>query len=275
MNPKIVLSNDSQKLTAYQRCPQLYKLSHVDHLQRRQKSQGLSKGSFIHHMFEFVNKRLIAGDNLGTALLALQKEAYNVKDIDVADVTFLYKRFLQYWEYWSSSQERFKLVTVEKGFTKTLYEDDTYLFTYEGKIDALFHDLKDDTYFWRDYKSRKGAYSLYPHNNQFLGYCWSIEGRGEIDYISTAKHTDKTDLSKIFEKTVVKFHQSQIDRWVSDTVQWYFRMLEDSQYTQNRSSCQTMYGVCQFSDLCERNPEIHPQLIKIDYETREPWTAWS
>lgn len=274
---RITLALDSQQLTAYERCPRSYWYSHVKSIETKQERKALNIGSVVHDLFEYVNRGLIAGkESLGMLVLdALRSEAESLEKLSPEEKTFILKRFSEYYKHWEVDNKRYQLISAEKGFSKIIYEDNNYLFVYEGRLDAMFYDKKDDQFNWWDYKTHTGNYTLYKHCNQFYGYTWALmdEGTscGTIDYIG--KQKEKTD--KTFFREQVKFSPSQIARWKERAVRTYFNIVNDTNFHQNTTACEGKYGLCAYTMLCERDPEIQDQLIQIYYKEREKvWTAW-
>lgn len=274
MSEKITLSLDSQALTSYQQCPKHYWFAHRMHLESLDKGKALNFGTIVHELFDFVNKGILQGESVGSLIFPAfdaQKEALD--KLPTEEKTFLMKRFVEYFSHWKIEDSRYKLISAEDGFSKVIFENDHVLFVYEGRIDALYYNTRENCYVWRDYKTSSGR-SIYTHNNQFLGYTWALgdrTSRGEIDYIG--KQATKTE--RTFQREIVKFHESQIERWVERTKRTFFQILNDIEFHENQSACDTKFGVCIFHKLCERDPAIHPQMIQISYKVREKqWSAW-
>jgi len=271
---KLTLKLDSQAMNTYQQCPRKYQFSFIKNIEPQQTKTALSIGSVFHDMFEFVNKGLIEGKELRDLVLEAANTSKDSENLSIEEKTFVIKRFLEYFSYYKIEDSKYQIVAAEQGFSKILHEDENVIFVYEGRVDCLLYHTVEDSYVWRDYKTHSGRF-LYTHTNQFLGYTWAISSpdhktRGEIDYIG--KEKNKTD--KTFIREQVKFHDSQVERWKERAIDTYYRIVKDYQFIENMSQCQGMYGVCSFSKLCERNPEIHPQIIQIHYQQKEHWSAW-
>jgi len=275
---KITLILDSQALSAYQLCARKYLFGYEQDLTPVETKKALEKGTLIHAFFEYRNKGLLAGQKLDALLLEIAGLMNEPSDLPREEKLFLYMRFIQYHKYWKLNDQRYKLISCEEGFSKTLYEDDTYLFIYEGRIDATYYDNREQFYFWRDYKSRSQNNAIYTHNNQAMGYSWALEGKGEYDYIGLqadkTKNLSDKEPHKLFERVEVKFRQGALDDWVSNTIAWYHKILEDQRFIKSQSACQTQYGVCRFRHLCERHESLHPSIIQTKYKKREKWKAW-
>lgn len=273
MTDRKVLALDSQALTAYQRCPRKYHFSFIRNIERKISKKSLDMGTLMHDMFEFVNKGLLEDKPLNNLCLDAVMQASSA-ELSTEDKMFVTKRFLEYFEHYSLQDSSYKLLSAEKGFSKIIYEDSEHLFVYEGRMDAVFYNRRENCLVWRDYKTRTGQNSWYHHVNQFYGYTWALsddgECRGELDYIGKAdKKTDKT-----FEREIVEFSKDQLERWKVRTINTFYKIVNDIDFEQNNSACEGKYGVCSFNRLCERDPLIHDQIIQIEYKEKERWAAW-
>lgn len=275
---KTALALDSQMVSAYQRCPKLFYWKFVRNISKPIKGKNLDTGTIFHNLFEWANKRLKDGESLA----AIKRDTITcdvLKNVeDFQHRMFILKRFLEYWEYWTNAEVgvQEKIIAAEEGFTKKLYEDDEHIFLYEGRVDVVFkrkmkNELEPRLY-WKDYKTFNGSYSLYPHQNQFLGYSWAFDNcLGIVDYIGKqAKLTDNT-----FKRELIKFNRGQLEQWRQLTIATFFDILKDKDFRLRLTSCQHMYGLCTFHELCERSPEAREQLIPVNFvENTEKWQAW-
>lgn len=271
-----ILKLDSQALNTYQQCPRKFFWSFKRNIEPVKRKTALSMGGVMHDLFEFVNTGLIEKRDELRNLILEALQTVDMSEVSSEERALITKRFLEYFNYWQVEDSKYELVACEKGFSKTIYEDSNVLFVYEGRIDALFYHNREQVYVWRDYKTHSGQ-KLYKHTNQFYGYTWALTEygcRGEIDYIGKNKTFNPNEPSKTFEREIVKFHQSQVDRWVVRAIDTFYDIYRDTRYHERMSACQGKYGVCSFHTLCERDPSIHESLIQINYKEKEKWSAW-
>ena len=271
-NERTVVTMDSQMLTTFQTCPRKYYWAFIRSIEPVHKKNALSMGSIFHDLFEFVNKGLIEKKAELPYLVMEAVQSVNFGEVSVEDKVFITKRFMEYFEHWKIEDSYYQPITAEAGFSKILFENEDVVFIYEGRIDLLTLNKRDNTLVWRDYKTSSG-HKLYHHTNQFLGYTWAMgesTAYGMLDYIG--KQATKTD--KTFEREIVKFHPNQVERWKERAIRTYWNFIIDINYEEHLSGCDTKYGLCGFTTLCERDPEIHEQLIQIKYQPKESWSAW-
>ena len=166
----------------------------------------------------------------------------------------LYRILISYQSNYKN--ETWQTIGTEVGFSKILYEDDQYLFIYEGKMDWLGYSGTDKIVV--DHKSRNGKYQIYEFNNQCRGYLWATGANKFVYNMITMTNIPS------FERIAYSFSDSQIETWKNDTIEWYKRV---AQANANKNfvrswNCSSKYGVCEFHSLCE-NPEPERQLFTI------------
>lgn len=300
---KLTVKVDSQILTAMNSCPELYRLSHIEHWRPLTKAAPLEKGTMMHHMLKVYREGKRDGKvGPGEHNLLVEKcifigqanaantDSMTAEDIEHEIVTF--KEYVLKWQY-----DGWEILDVEQPFAKLLYENSSvceYLdkvysglrIIYEGRIDARVRDPKLGVVVV-DSKTESRRSFPYILNNQFQGYEWAFGCPVIIDKIGfqvTLEATDPKPDEKGRDKSKFRrlLHDSggaAIAEWQRDTIEqvkqaieWH-RQLDSKQRTslmKNRTSCDKFSG-CDFQMVCQVPEESRDfKLIAYFYKDR-PW----
>jgi hypothetical protein len=184
-----------------------------------------------------------------------QNEAFN-----------LYRTLISYDHQFKN--DGWKPLAVEKGFSKILHEDDENLFVYEGRPDLIAE--ANGKRIAVDHKTRSASHSIYEHNNQVLGYLWAGQATCFVYNYLTLTKTPK------FERAPFEFYESQIQAWVENTRETFFRIKADvvnSQFLKTLQ-CQTKYGVCDFAPVCEQPKDsVKLHILNSNFKKRN-YRSW-
>ncbi len=258
---KKVVQLDSHKLSSFQACEQRYVYAHRDNLQfLTTKLSGMAKGTLWHQIME-KHYQLIQQSNLYSTVKNETKDYLCSIVPEDLRADFLAK-YILYAHRYNKYIDR-EILGCEIGFDKILYEDERYLFIYQGKIDLLLRNK--EKIMWVDFKTRHPMFTKPHHHfcNQFLGYSWAVgTDTGIIDYLTWHKQVKPDTLKRDY----VHHPKSKLDAWKSDTISWFFKVARMQEPLRNRSSCDQKYS-CPFIKLCDEN-----DLTK--YEQEEPWVPW-
>ena len=160
-------------------------------------------------------------------------------------------------------------VAVQAGFSKTLFEDTTNLFVYEGAIDLIAY--VPAVLAPVDHKTEAAKRPIYEYNNQALGYSWALDASTFVyNYLTLTKKPG-------FHRAVHTFTPLKIQDWISDTIEWCFRIKHSIQNTSFLKSrrCDGKYGKCEFTKICEQpKTELKQYIIGANYKRRRPYRSW-
>lgn len=171
--------------------------------------------------------------------------------------------------------EKYPIIAIEQGFSKIIYEDKYTIFSYSGRPDLVL-DYGRFGIGPMDHKSESRANDIFKFNNQFAGYTWALDAKvGIVNYIGL--QTDLKD-GDVLRRDAFTFTENQINRWKSDTIEWYFRILHSIVNKKFIRSwrCEGKYGACLYSSLCTSGTRKE-ELIKIkrDFKKLEkPYRSW-
>lgn len=175
----------------------------------------------------------------------------------------------QYAEFYKNDHWVPLEVEVVKG--KILYEDDELRVMWKAKLD-LTADTNQGIY-PIDHKSMKQNRPTNGLNNQFIGQCHIMTTRNmiinKVGLQTTLKPEEK------FIRSVIPYSAPRLMEWVSDTLPFYARLLlmyaESGYYPPNYSNCEGKYGPCPFKGVCESDPGMREEELKLNFTVGPEW----
>lgn len=273
MKTTIILNSHS--LSDFQQCEYRYLCTTLISLEPVVSKKSFDEGTFIHrwlrlYYYHKMRKSFNCDSLLRRKVLInpqLWQQVAFKNGIPGARAFELFRVLSSYSHNYKN--ETWKTKGTEVGFSKVLYEDENYLFIYEGKIDWI--GIADGFEAIVDHKTRSGKYSIYEYNNQCIGYLWATGAKKFIYNFLTMTNVPS------FERAPFQFTDEQIEEWKHDTIKWYFKVakaLESKEYLKSRQ-CSGKYGVCEFHSICE-TPRIEQQLfvIKSQFKQRPVHRSW-
>lgn len=273
---KFTLVLNSHSLSAFQNCEEQYKLSEITEIELDRPYYPFVKGALISKVMEIwylAKQRDYTVEELEKLEMFLFKKVVRNKGLNEGDGLAIGSRLMQYFEKYRN--ENYKIITVEKGFSKVLYEDNHVLFVYEGRPDLVVDFGKKFGHGPIDHKSESRRFDLYTFQNQFMGYCWAMDATlGLINYIGL--QTDGKD-GDVLRRETFNFTQPQLEQWKEDTIKWYHRIMRSivSKSFTRSWNCEGKYSICQYHKICEQ-PKEHMKLYKIRdfYRHRDKHRSW-
>lgn len=268
---KLTIVSNSHSLSDFQQCEQRHLLGNLISLEPLVSKKSFDEGSFIHLWLKvFYSHRMKPKESKKRVLInAILWQSVGAKRFNISGPRSweLYRVLVAYSKEYKT--ENWKCKGVEVGFSKVIYEDDKYLFIYEGKVDWIGSALQEQLVV--DHKSRNGKYQMYEFNNQCRGYLWAT-GATKFVY----NYLTLTNIPS-FSRETFQFTFDQIEAWKSDTIEWYFRMaraLEEKKYLKSWN-CTSKYGVCEFHSICEAT-KIEQQMfiIRSTFKQTQVHRSW-
>ena len=186
-------------------------------------------------------------------------------------------RMMQYFRKYKN--ESFKILAVEKGFSKVLYEDKNVYFVYEGRPDLVVDFGSSYGHGPVDHKSESRRSDIYEFNNQFQGYCWAMGSKlGMINYLGLQKESNEGKKDDVLRRTIFNFSEGQLEAWKNKTIKWYFRVMQsiNSNLYLPSGNCEGKYGTCVFHEICEQPSErAKDRIIAKDFIINpKVYTSW-
>jgi hypothetical protein len=269
MNEKFTLTLNSHALSNFQSCEMKYALGDFICLSKLGETKtAFSKGTEVGRILEIFYHRKMKRKSLKSlARVDLLYKRFCKRGIDPKDAAMMIGALMEYFRLYAT--ESWEIVAVEKGYSKILYEDDNNLFIYEGRPDLVVK--VDGELVVVDHKTQGMYYNIFPYNNQARGYCWALNtGKFVYNYLVFRK-------TEQCRRNPYTFSPPQIDLWVSDTIEWYWRLkhsIESKSFTRSWN-CSGKYGLCDFTDVCTASNEaMRSWVIKRDFEMKERRNSW-
>ena len=293
--PKLVLSFDSHALSTFQRCPEEFRLTHVKHLETAQSKSFYDNGTLVHLMLGLYYRLRRRGYSVEKASMAVIEKRYqrfcSKFPISQEDKMLILTRFAEYVSHYRN--EMHQPVGIEVGFSEKLYENDSFIFIYEGRVDWIgktFVEKMGRILHFEDHKTRSQNYELDVQKNQFYGYAWMMkkvfgkdyDGWGSVNYFGL--QADKSQKMRkdgsLFERVWFQFSDKEILQWEKDTIFWFFRIAQAMLHNvfPRTWQCDRKFGVCPMKKICVQPEDWQKKLVMIDgvyFKRREKkWTAW-
>ena len=291
---KFSIELNSHSLSYYQQCEKRFKYSERDLLVGKgdyypfKRGEGISRFLALWYRArkrKYSNERLEEYEFKLFKLMARSPHFVNSKEIiDLKtktrktleledDKLHIATRLMEYFHKYR--YEKYPIIAVEQGFSKILHEDKHVLFSYSGRPDLVL-DYGRFGIGAMDHKSESRESNIAKFNNQFIGYTWALDAKvGIINYIGLQKDSSE---GSVLRRDAFTFTQNQIDRWRSDTIEWYYRILHsivNKKYLRSWR-CEGKYGVCLYNTLCTSGTRKE-ELIKIKRgfnKLEKPYRSW-
>lgn len=269
---KFHLTINSHSLSNFQSCETKYGLSEILQIESPEQNKvAMDKGTEFARLLQLyyygkIRARRGQKDFIFNPLPLMQR--WERKFGTGKHVMDLIKAFHMYKETYKD--ETWIPIAAESGFTKKLYEDEHNVFFYEGRPDLI---IKDGTSIYPvDHKTQAQYRNYYGFSNQPLGYVWAGDFKQFVyNYIVFKTEPD-------FRRQVIIYSTEQLQQWVNSTTEWCFKIkhaYERKHFGLNNNSCQTPFGICQYSKVCEApTPSMKDWVIKRDYTKKKKRRSW-
>ncbi len=278
---KRALILDSTQIDAYLTCPRYWYYGHAKQLVRAdaEPPRPIMMGTYGHKLLEIYYKAKLDGSctNLSQSIdkVLSFNPPINILPLEPTDREAVKKAFRLYaYTYSASDIKPLMEDTVEIGFSHKLYEDDSWIYILEGRID-LIGTLIGETLFM-DHKFQLRSKNLYKKAIQFRNYALASDKLlGVINYIRLTKEVTKDT----FNRELISFTKPELAWWRCELISIYHNIresIESAHYKQNWSACSGKYGYeCEFTQLCEeRSIESRKVRESAFYKIKEEWKPW-
>lgn len=300
---------DATILTSLMACPCLadYRFNH-NFMSIHGKSNSLECGSIAHKVLEVYHKNIIAGFNRPLAIqngmaagemyikgcqyctgfkpsqefpkppCGHQIDEYpGVRNTPVESTTtpsrtgwkWVLETMEQYFNYYKNDH----WVPLEAEVTKgeVLYEDDEIRIMWKAKFD-LIADTNQGI-FPIDTKTMKQRRDTVSMNNQFIGQCILMKTRkvfiNKIGWQTSLKPEEK------FVRPPVNYSAPRLIEWQSEILPYYAKLLlmyaETGHFPRNFTHCEGKYGNCAFLGVCEADPAMREEELKLNFVVGPSW----
>lgn len=175
----------------------------------------------------------------------------------------------QYFDFWKN--EFWVPLEVENVRKKVLYEDDTIRILWKAKLDVLLDTLKGIVPC--DHKTMSQNRPNLSLNNQFMGQCLVTDSQSII--IDKIGFQTSLEPEEKFLRPMISYSTARLLEWQSHTLPSYaYEMLtcyETGYWPMRLTYCENKYGNCNFTKICEADPEMREEKLRQDFMVGEAW----
>jgi len=280
---KLRVAIDSQVLTSIQNCHELTNLTFLQNWRPNQTPEPFEKGDLGHTILENYYRIKQLSDETGIRFDSLQVirdsiQLARVKSIEMdlpdSEVARLLKIYEGYFEHYLN--DSFKILAVEKAFTKPLYEDDSVAIYYEGIIDLLY-ESKITALTVMDHKTKGKQYSHVERDNQFIGYAWAFDTNWVIVNGIGLQKEPKTQADR-YKRQVLSISDALKEQWKKNAVRSIKLFLSDvksQDFAMNIAHCKA-WGGCLFRETCNANDlDVKREILMRMFYQGAAWSPYT
>ena len=298
---------DSQILTAIMNCPRLsdFRFNH-NFISLEGKSNSLECGSIVHKFCEVYYGSMIKGMDkekaFGFGITAAELYIQGCPDCtnfirsmeqpkpkcghhpnEYPGVTNTPKDSANYktgWQHVLDTCDQYAKfyvndhwvpLEVETVKGEVLYEDDEIRILWKAKLDLICDT--NQGIFPIDHKTMKQRRDTLSLNNQFIGQCILMRTRNvfinKIGFQATLKPEEK------FLRPPISYSAARLLEWQAETLPFYAKQLlmyaEIGHYPPQFGQCEGKYGNCPFIDVCQSDPGMREEELKLHFTVGPTW----
>ncbi len=278
LEPKHNVVMDSQILSGLMACPQSADFNFNQDLQPNGgKSVSLEMGSIVHQFLEYKFKAQMDGIKKAEAIgfgmaaaIKYSKDKTEVSNSTEEDIGLALNTCIEYENYYKVDNWRTLGVETVKG--KQIYEDDKIRVIWKAKFDWIV-DTGQLSPVGVDHKTAKQRRDVTNLNNQFTGQTILTGQRlmflNKIGFQKSLKPEEK------FQRVAVNYTAARLDEWQNVIVPWYaYRLVEYAEkgfWPRNYTHCESKYGFCKYKPICESNPNMRDEVIRVEFHKGKKW----
>lgn len=292
---KQILTLDSSQIVQFLKCPTFHHYCSTRNLVHRHVSRAaMDRGTVMHGLIQRYYHSLTEQESPTIAMQFALGELNTLKqtvNLEEKDYDVIARRFTGYMVKYYTDKIKVAVwqgrPALEIGFSIPILDNDQYYFVLEGKIDMI-SVMSDQLIIW-DHKCQSREYYLYGYTIQMLNYALAVGTKQTMhNYIRLhQKEQPNTYVRKLnyipgwlLNQWKVKlqniFHTvANRTLWISENEKLYYEI--HGKDFPNQSCSDIGFGKkCPFTDVCqEQLVSIQEQIIKRDFQKREPWKPWS
>lgn len=175
----------------------------------------------------------------------------------------------EYAKFWAN--DFWVTIETETVKSKILYQDDEIRVLWKAKLDWIVDT--NSGIFPSDHKTMKQNRDTLSINNQFMGQCLMMDTRSVIINKIGLQKTLKPEQKFIrvpvgySAARLMEFQQYVLPYWAKQLIAYN----EQGHYPPNFNSCESKFGKCDMYEVCESDPEMRPEVIRLNFYRGEDW----
>ena len=273
---------DSQILTSIQSCHELTNLTFLQNWRPNETPEPFEKGDLGHTILQHYYTVMQMEQETGAKVDRLQLirdsiELARAKSIDMSmpdsEVDRVLTIYRGYFEFYQN--DYFRIVSVERPFTKLLYSDDELEIYYEGIIDLVYESAITKLTVM-DHKTKGKQYSHIERDNQFIGYAWAFDTNWVI--INGIGLQLKAKFEERYKRQVLSISDALKEQWKKNairSVRLFIQDMEANDFHMNIAHCKT-WGGCIHKDTCNAtDPDIKRNILMRMFYQGVPWSPYT
>lgn len=283
---KTIISLNSSQIKQFLSCNMFWNLRSAQGLGtiNETRKDALDWGTLVHYVLEHYYRARWKSDGLEEATEAMKFRDKRVPKDDTLSINdiwnlypdkqeFLLTRMKQYLGMkammgrdWRPKYEN----AVELGFSTSIYEDDTFIFALEGRIDLLESEGAIV-----DHKTQSRLSFLSLHRPQFYVYCLGAQtDRFIINYFML---TEKFESKWTFRVEGDTYRKSVLDYYRNYLITNVFAKIAQWKIEKNHGACAGVYDAneCMYTSHCfEPSEEVAESILRHKFVKIQPRRSW-
>jgi len=273
---------DSQILTSIQNCHELTNLTFLQNWRPNETPEPFEKGDLGHTILQHYYTVMQIEQDTGVKVDRLQLirdsiELARAKSIDMSmpdsEVDRVLNIYRGYFEHYQN--DYFRIISVERPFTKLLYSDNELEIYYEGIIDLVYESAITKLTVM-DHKTKGKQYSHIERDNQFIGYAWAFDTNWVI--INGIGLQLKAKFEERYKRQVLSISDVLKEQWKRNairSVKLFIEDMESNEYHMNIAHCKT-WGGCIHRETCNAtDPEVKRNILMRMFYQGVPWSPYT
>jgi len=273
---------DSQILTSIQNCHELTNLTFLQNWRPNETPEPFEKGDLGHTILQHYYTVMQIEQDTGAKVDRLQLirdsiELARAKSIDMSmpdsEVDRVLNIYRGYFEHYQN--DYFRIISVERPFTKLLYSDNELEIYYEGIIDLVYESAITKLTVM-DHKTKGKQYSHIERDNQFIGYAWAFDTNWVI--INGIGLQLKAKFEERYKRQVLSISDVLKEQWKKNairSVKLFIEDMESNEYHMNIAHCKT-WGGCIHRETCNAtDPEVKRNILMRMFYQGVPWSPYT
>jgi hypothetical protein len=176
----------------------------------------------------------------------------------------------QYLDFYKN--DAFIPLASEEVRGEVVYEDDEVRILWKAKFDLIV-DTNQIGIVSIDHKTFKQRRAKSTLSNQFMGQCVLLKSRNVI--VNKIGLQSSLKIEERLTREVVSFSVDRLMEWQGETLPYYaykyIQFSESGYWPPNYTHCDNMYGSCAYKQVCEGDPAMREEILRLNYIQVPVW----